>query len=734
VVLTTDPMKGTTTNMEGEFSLQNVPIGRHTLRVSFIGYEESVIPELKLGSGKELVINIEITEKLESIDEITITTKKGQSLNQMAVISSRSFSVEETKRYAASISDPARMAQSFAGVSGGDDNSNEIIIRGNSPNWMVWRLEGVEIPTPNHFVEEGYSSGKVSMLSSNMVGKSDFYTGAFPAEYGNALSGVFDIKLRKGNNEKKEFTVQAGILGIDLSAEGPFSKNYDGSFLFNYRYSTFSLMNRLNLEITENTLPNYQDLSYKIHLPTKKAGTFSLWGLGGVSDVNEEFIPDTTIGEKLNYGYRVFIETGMYATGLTHTLFPDDKSYIKTVLSHSMSYSSQTVDQMNILGYFEDDFYDDLQKKALRINSYYNRKISKRLTMRTGFTMNNIRYNYYAREINDADSWSDLLNSEGSTNVFNAYLQGKYNFSERILFTAGMHYTHFQLSRDNSIEPRMALSFEIDDKRTFSLGYGRHSKNENLPVYFVEKISESGEVYRPNKDLKMIRSDHYIASYEQKIGKNMMLKLETYYQNISQLPVPVNPEKKYAPFLGGVPKYDTLANIGEGKNVGVEFTFQKFFTHDYYFLITSSLFDSKFRPADGNWYNSRYNINYVNNLVAGKEFDWSDNKMISFNTKVIWSGGKRLRTIDLEASREAEEAVYIEDDIYSTRAKDYFRIDLGIRLHFYGEKIEQVLSLDVQNVTNRQNTWFKDYDPAKDRIYDYPMAGMIPVINYRIEF
>ncbi|MGC9344855.1 MAG: TonB-dependent receptor plug domain-containing protein, partial [Bacteroidales bacterium] len=622
----------------------------------------------------------------------------------------------------------------FAGVSGGDDNSNEIIIRGNSPNWMVWRLEGVEIPTPNHFVEEGYSSGKVSMLSSNMVGKSDFYTGAFPAEYGNALSGVFDIKLRKGNNEKKEFTVQAGVLGIDLSAEGPFSKNYDGSFLFNYRYSTFSLMNRLNLEITENTLPNYQDLSYKIHLPTKKAGTFSLWGLGGVSDVNEEFIPDTTIGEKLNYGYRVFIETGMYTTGLTHTLFPDDKSYIKTVLSHSMSYSSQTVDQMNILGYFEDDFYDDLQKKALRINSYYNRKISKRLTMRTGITMNNIRYNYYAREINDADSWSDLLNSEGSTNIFNAYFQGKYNFSERILFTAGMHYNHFQLSRDNSIEPRMALSFEIDDKRTFSLGYGRHSKNENLPVYFVEKISESGEVYRPNKDLKMIRSDHYIASYEQKIGKNMMLKLETYYQNISQLPVPVNPEKKYAPFLGGVPKYDTLANIGEGKNVGVEFTFQKFFTHDYYFLITSSLFDSKFRPADGNWYNSRYNINYVNNLVAGKEFDWSDNKMISFNTKVIWSGGKRLRTIDLEASREAEEAVYIEDDIYSTRAKDYFRIDLGIRLHFYGEKVEQVLSLDVQNVTNRQNTWFKDYDPVKDRIYDYPMAGMIPVINYRVEF
>lgn len=424
----------------------------------------------------------------------------------------------------------------------------------------------------------------------------------------------------------------------------------------------------------------------------------------------------------------------MYATGLTHTFFPDEKSFVKTVLSHSMSYSSQTVDQMNTVGVFKDNFFDELNKHALRLNSYYNRKISSRLTLRSGFVINDISYDYYAKEIIESEFWSELLNSKGSTFLFNAYFQGKYNFTERILLTIGLHYAHFQLSKDNSIEPRMALSYEIDDKRTFSLGYGRHSKNENLPVYFVENITESGEPFRPNKDLKMIRSDHYIASFEQSLGNNMMMKLETYYQKISQLPVPVNPDKKYAPFLGGVPKYDTLANIGKGKNLGIEFTLQKFFTNNYYFLITSSLFDSKFKPADGKWYNSRYNINYVNNAVAGKEFDLGENKMLSLNAKVIWSGGKRLRTIDLEASREAEEAVYIEDDIYSTQAKDYFRIDLGIRMHFYGKKIEQVLSLDIQNITNRQNTWFKDYDPVRDRIYDYPMAGMIPVINYRIEF
>ena len=297
VVLNTQPMKGVTTDAEGYFKIDQLPVGRHTLQVSYLGYENALLPELLVGSAKEVVVNIELTESLQDMDEVTVSVKKGQPLNEMATLSAKSFSVEETKRYAASISDPARMAQVFAGVATTDDASNEIVIRGNSPNWLLWRLEGVEIPSPNHFAEEGFTAGAVSILSTNMISKSDFYTGAFPAEYGNALSGVFDLKLRNGNNEQREYSLQAGVLGVEAAAEGPFAGGYRGSYLINYRYATFSLLNNLNIHVAENALPNYQDLSFKFNFPTKNGGAFSLWTISGLSDAYETYLPDMLLGE-----------------------------------------------------------------------------------------------------------------------------------------------------------------------------------------------------------------------------------------------------------------------------------------------------------------------------------------------------------------------------------------------------------------------------------------------------
>ncbi len=375
VVLNSDPVRGTTTDSAGNFRFDKLPVGRHSLMVTYVGYEDALFSEILLGSAKEVVLSVEIAERSESIGEVSISYKKGDPLNQMTSVSSVSFSVEETKRYPVSISDPARMAQVFAGVSGYDDATNEIVIRGNSPNWLQWRLEGVEIPSPNHFAEEGYTSGAVSILSSNLMSTSDFYTGAFPAEYGNALSGVFDLRLRSGNSQEREYSFQAGALGIDFAAEGPFKKGYDGSYLINYRYSTFALLDNFNVNLSQNVLPEYQDLSFKINLPTKKAGTFSLWGIGGKANDDEQYLPDTTAGENPEYGYKDFTKTGMYALGLSHIIFPDDKSYVKTVISQSMSYSSENYESMDSTGSFNPFIYDDLQNRALRISTLYNRKV-----------------------------------------------------------------------------------------------------------------------------------------------------------------------------------------------------------------------------------------------------------------------------------------------------------------------------------------------------------------------
>lgn len=734
LVLNTYPSKGAITDIDGYYKIDALPIGRYTLQVSYVGYEKAVLSEIQIGSAKEKVIDIELAENTQSVDEVIVTVKKGQALNEMANISGRSFSVEETKRYPASISDPARMAQVFAGVSTSDDASNEIVIRGNSPNWMLWRLEGVEIPSPNHFAEEGYTSGAVSILSTNMLGKSDFYTSAFPAEYGSAISGVFDLRLRNGNNEKREYSAQVGVLGLEFAAEGPLKKGYRGSYLVNYRYSTLSLLNNLGLEVSENTLPNYQDFSFKVNLPTKKAGTFSVWGIGGNSYADEKYYPDTTLNEDLEYGYTDDTKTGMMATGIGHTFFIDHQSYLKSVVAYSQNSSSNSVGNMDSTGIMKDDYFDDFSSGAIRLNTYYNRKLSGKLTVRTGLTLSGLHYNYFTKDLDSLDVWQTTINGKGNTSLYQAYAQTKYRLNDQFTFTAGLHYTHFSLSQDNSLEPRLGLTVQLKNSQKLGFGFGMHSKNENLPVYFVEFQNPDGSVSYLNKSLKLTRSSHYALSYEKFFNQNLSFKTEVYYQAISDLPVPNNPDKPLSPAFNGVNPNDTLINAGEGKNYGIEFTFQKYFTHNYYFLVTHSLFESKYKPIDGNWYNTRFNINYITNIVGGKEFELGKHKMLSLNGKLLWSGGKPFVPIDLEASKQEGEAVYDFNEMYKQRGKDYLRLDLGIKLHFYREKAEHIIALDVQNVTNRFNTWYKIYDSKNEEIIDYPMAGIIPILSYRIEF
>lgn len=232
VILNTDPPFETTSGKSGEYRFQNVPLGRYTIKITHAGNEDQIIPDFLIKSGKEAILNIEMLSSVTNLKAVEITTSAGPN-NEMTTVSTRTFSVEETKRHPASINDPSRMVMSYAGVSSGYDRDNEIVIRGNSPKGMLWTLEGVAIPSPNHFSTIGSSSGSVSMLSNTMLANSDFITGAFPAEYGNATSGVFDIKFRNGNNEKREYTLQAGFLGLDVGAEGPFIKSKAASYLFN---------------------------------------------------------------------------------------------------------------------------------------------------------------------------------------------------------------------------------------------------------------------------------------------------------------------------------------------------------------------------------------------------------------------------------------------------------------------------------------------------------------------
>ncbi len=342
-----DSQKGSSTDANGSFIISNVPVGRYTIQFRFLGYEPVIYKELVVGSARELVLNVEMKECFHQLDEVVVKPelRKDEPLNEMATLSARSFSVEEASRYAGGWNDPSRLAGSFAGVTMAEGvNDNAIIVRGNAPKGILWQLEGVEIPSPNHLNGVNNGGGYETVFSVNMLANSDFLTGAFPAKYANAMSGVFDMNFRNGNTDHRESSLQVGSQGVDISSEGPLSKHHRSLYLFNYRYSTLGLAKYL---IGDGFgLPSYQDFSFKIHLPANKAGRFSIWGIGGLSEV--AFDPDEDSEEWENSFDNNKYKTGsnIGVAGLTYHKNIGKIGYMNTSVAFTYDDFKMKSDQM----------------------------------------------------------------------------------------------------------------------------------------------------------------------------------------------------------------------------------------------------------------------------------------------------------------------------------------------------------------------------------------------------
>ena len=349
VLLNTDPPKGTSADENGRFILKDVPTGRQSLRISFMGYKPVVLKDILVTSAKQVVLKVKLEEKVMTTGEVEVVAeyKKDRPINPMALVSARSFTVEETNRYAGSYGDPARMAANYAGVASSRDNRNDIVIRGNSPVGLQYRVDGIEITNPNHFGAMGTTGGPVTMLNTNLLTNSDFLTGAFPAQYGNAISGVFDLRMKTGNTQKREYWSQLGWNGLEFGLEGPFSKKSDASYIAAYRYSFTDLLSLMGIRLPE--VARYQDLSFKVNIPTKKAGIFTFTGIGGTSaikiydsDKKQEHWTFPTHGEDINTG------SSLGAFGVEHSYFFNPNTTLKTHLSIVASEVHNTIDTFTV--------------------------------------------------------------------------------------------------------------------------------------------------------------------------------------------------------------------------------------------------------------------------------------------------------------------------------------------------------------------------------------------------
>ncbi|MBX2969838.1 MAG: TonB-dependent receptor [Cyclobacteriaceae bacterium] len=735
MVLNTDPLVGATTDVEGEFKIQKLPVGTYTIRVSFIGYKDFILPNVIVNSGKEVVLNIPIEEDIVQMQEIIVTAvEKDRTINDMVLISGRTFSVEETRKFAAAINDPARTAISFSGVVSTDDGNNNISIRGNSPNGLLWRMEGIDIPNPNHFVAPGSSGGGISILSSQLLANSDFMTGAFSAEYGNALSGVFDLNLRKGNNEKRELTIQAGFLGTDIAAEGPITRNYKGSYLVNYRYSTLSILSKLGVPLGDY-ITNFQDLSLNIHLPTGKKSSLTIFGFGGLSDQKNEAKKDSLSWTEDfdRYSSNYFSNTG--ALGIKHAYMMNKNNFLQTtVLASGNELGDKTFklddDYNNQLRYF-----GNFSNSKITISSVLNTKLSARYSLRSGLYLNQLYFSLEQESYNsDINQVQTDLNSKGNTQSIQAFSQLNMKVTEQLTLNGGVHYLQLLLNNSFSIEPRFSASYELDEKQRVSVGYGLHSQVQPLGTYFSE-LEENGEVSLPNKNLGLSKSHHIVLAYDRSLNPFLRMKVESYYQHLFNIPVKPGTSETYS-ILNQEWLYftDPLVNEGYGKNYGVELTVEQFTHNNLYFLLSGSVYNSVYKTQEDTWRNTRFNGNANLSFTGGKDFVMRKNRTLGINIRSIYSGGLRTTPIHVEESIAKGETVLYEDRAFEDQNPAYFRTDVRISLKRNKPKSTHTLALDIQNVSNRKNIFGKYFEPLNGKIITAYQTPLIPVLSYKIEF
>lgn len=740
-VLNISESKGTSTDESGQFVISELAPQRYEIKVSYLGYKDVFIPNVVVTSGKEVILDIDMEEDLKILDEVVVKAySKNKTINDLATISARTFSMEEVNRYAGGRGDPARLAANFAGVSAPDDSRNDIVIRGNSPVGVLWRIDGMNVTNPNHFATVGTTGGAVSALNTNLLKSSDFFTSAFPAEYGNALSGVFDLGFRSGNTQNRETTIQAGVItGLEVTTEGPISKKSNASYLVGYRYALAGIAQAVGVDIGTTATPSYQDLSFKVNSGNTKWGKFTTFGILTTSSIS---ISGGNAGSLFGGKDGNDLDSKIGILGVNHFKQLNTKSYLSSTIGLNYSKTDQInydSDRVTSTSFARDE--SNVAKSSYNIATTFHSKINAKTFVKIGLQNEIIGLNLYYRTKQSIDAdWLQIWDYNSATNLSQGFAHLKYSFNDRWSINAGLHAQYFFLNASKAVEPRLGIKYDLNEKSSFNFGYGLHAQMQPINVYFLQSQNADGTISYNNENLDFTKSHHFVFGYDINPVKDWRLKAELYYQYLYD--VPVNTFSSSYSMLNTGASFkteleDRLTNAGTGQNYGVELTIEKFFGKGYYGLFTSSLYSSKYTGSDGVERNTAFNGKYVYNILAGKEWSVGNDKRnrISVDFKLTNAGGRAYTPIDLTASQASGREV-LNSDAYSGFYDNYLRMDVKVNYTFNSKKrkLSQTLSLDIQNVTNNDNVFSQKYDNQSQAIRTTYQLGLFPNVVYKLQF
>jgi hypothetical protein len=737
------PVIACTTDSSGYFTLI-VPIGRQTIAISMLGYQPQKMNDILVGSGKAVTLNIELSEQVIETEEISVKASNNRWLNPMAAVSARTLKSDDAARYAAGYFDASRMVANFAGVaSGNSDDSNEIVVRGNSPRGLLWRLEGIEIPNPNHFSNgQGSTGGGYTAVTTNVLSSFDFFSGSFPAEYGNATSGVMDLNLRSGSKQNRELSLGLSVLGAEISAEGPISKEKGSSFLFDYRLADFRYLGILGILKTKDfeIMPRTSDYAFKTSFKTGSNGLLDFFAVGGTSLAGDN-ASDNIQEIKSGIDRDEFIEAQHTAVaGLKYSsAFKNNKTYLKSTLGFTYQFTSSLNHQSDTLLRKTMTYRDWYEYPAIRMNTVVNHKYNALHSLRAGINFNQVWGNMLAIKLTTSTKYDTLINTLTNGSYGSAFFQWKYQSGNILETNLGCHLFLSQITREIIPEPRFGMILQLPGQRTFNIGLGFHSRLEPLSIYhYLTKISSTVREAR-NTDLKVSRAFHLTTGFSRTFSNNIQFMLEAYYQHLWAIPVNDLSTGKFSIInsFGGIPDV-IMANKGFAKNKGLEITIEKPFSNHYFFLATASFFNSTYRGADGFWHNTFFNTNYIANIIGGKEFQLGrqGRNILEIKLRGMFRGGFRYTPVDQAASLKRNRIIYDILNTYGERLPDYKRMDFGMSYRINNNRNSLIFMADIQNIFDTENILRRKFSYSKKQIVtsDSKSFGLIPVLTIRTEF
>ena len=726
------PFLSSFANDNGLFTIERVPVGRQTFSVDMKGYERLEQSGVVVSTGKELFIELEISNQSNP--------SSNKPNNELLLLSSRALSVEEMQRFPATFNDPNRMNMSFAGVQPTRDGDSDINTRGNSSMTALYRLEGLDIPNPNHFAFMAVMGGGLTVFSTSVLNGGDWSIGAWSADYGNSISSATDLKFRKGNLYKREHNFQAGLLGLNLATEGPLKKER-GSYLVNYRYSTLGILSAAGLYLIRDNVSNtFQDLSFNLHFNSKtNKTTTNLFGVLGLSDENWFIKKDTSLWlSELDYiRNKNGSSLAVLGANINHTF--NQRSFLNIVVGTTASYmflNRWRPDNKEMLSgaVLDTHLYQNL---SASLAATYNRKISDKFLLKTGFTAKEMLFDLNYGKINDSRAtYQRIINGRGNTQLLQTFAATVYRPIPKIAISAGLHSLFFVLNKTYSIEPRLAIRYQLWKKTAFGLAYGQHGAILPLGAYFVKTQNpRTGEAKYSNKNLRLLKANHFVASIEQKMGANTYLQIEGFYQQIQNAPIRPDTNANFWYFnTRDVQADGVYISAGEGRNYGINLTVEKKFSNHYYVILAANYSFSQYKNLTNVWQSTQNDARFFNVLTTGREINLPKNQILQLNTRVFFGQGIRFILADTAATLAANKLVLNYGQGWAGQPNLYFRADIRIAYRKNFPKTSFVASLDVQNVSNHRNQRDVQYNERNKTIFRRYQSGLTPLINFQLFF